>query len=53
MKKNLIQWICYSLMFMILLIPFLGITLKLLSGGIILGFFGGILNNIRTKLSNK
>lgn len=53
LTKNLIQWLVYSVMFMILLTPFTGITLQTLTGGIILGFFGGILNDIRSRLLNK
>jgi hypothetical protein len=38
---------------MLLLIPFTGISFKTLTGGIILGGFMGILNNINTKLKRK
>ncbi len=51
MIKNLIQWLIYSIIFSILLIPFTDFTVKTLSLGIILGFFAGILNDIRTKLN--
>ena len=52
LTKNLSQWAIYSLIFMILLIPFTEITLKTLTGGIILGFFAGILNAINSKLKS-
>jgi len=49
LKHNFIVWFIYSLMFYIALIP---LHLWIISGGIaiILGWFGGILNDILVQL---
>ena len=50
---GLIAWILYSIGAYILLIPFFEFTLKTLSGSIILGFFGMLLNAIIQLLNKK
>jgi len=59
MKKNLFDWILYSIIFFILLTPLM-LSLNLhylflthIGISIILGFFGGILNAIRRDLNKK
>ena len=48
--QELKRWAVYSLIFAACLTAYTGISLKTLAGGIILGFFAGILNDIRTRL---
>lgn len=48
--RNLKVWGLYSLMFMILLIPFTDFSFKTLCGGLIFGFFAGLINDIIEKI---
>jgi hypothetical protein len=54
MKINwsIVAWLLYAIGAYILLIPFFNFSLKTLSGAIILGFFGMLLNAI-IQLLNK
>lgn len=51
MKKRLLVLFTYSFIFMILLLPYTGLSFKTITGGVILGFFAGILNSIRYRLA--
>ena len=48
-KVYITQLVIYSAIFVILLIPFSLTVSKTISGGIILGFFAGILNAIKNN----
>ncbi len=50
---GLISWVLYSISAYVLLIPFFEYSLKTLSGSIILGFFGSLLNIIIQLLNKK
>lgn len=50
MIKNIIKLLIYSIIFTLLLNPFLGFTPKAWSGGVIIGFFASLLNEINGKL---
>lgn len=49
MIKNLFVWLMYSCLMSVILIPVIGVNIKLISIGVVLGFFAGILNEIRNK----
>lgn len=49
MKKT-IEWIIYSVMFLLILYPLNGLNIKAISISLVIGFFAGILNTINNKL---
>jgi len=49
-KNEWFVWLIYSIGATVLLIPYTGISLKTITGGILIGFFAGILNAIKDKL---
>lgn len=49
MEKKLIKWGIYTLIFLLILIPLIGFTIKLISIALVIGFFAAILNEILNK----
>lgn len=47
---NFVRWLIYSIIFSTLLIPFCSDNWQIVTGGIILGFFAGLLNEINSNL---
>jgi F0F1-type ATP synthase assembly protein I len=47
LKQNLITMGIYTIFFGLLLIPFVTTVMQAICGGLILGFFAGLLNDLR------
>ncbi|HEX2682697.1 MAG TPA: hypothetical protein VHL77_02120 [Ferruginibacter sp.] len=46
---SIIRWLVYSIIFSLLVLPFVVGVWQVMCGGMILGFFAGLLNGIKNK----